>query len=97
MPDVHYERKSKAIMPPDVWVAIKMSRTPSAKARAIEWRDTECMGLTLRITKSSEAAWWIRRRDRTIKIGRCEEVPVCTEKLKLGRSDDKVRQGSDLR
>ncbi|MET4788363.1 integrase [Bradyrhizobium japonicum] len=96
MPGVRYERKSKAISPLDVQMAIKMSRTPSAKAREIEWRDTECAGLTLRITKT-DAAWLIRRRDRTIKIGRCAEVPLPTARYIAHRTREAAKRGRDLK
>ena len=59
-----YERLSKRLLPTDVYLAIKISRTPGSGARIIEWKDTECAGLTLRITKTG-AAWLIRKRDRT--------------------------------
>ena len=68
MPKVHYERESKLLSLHDVSKAILMSRARDAKARIIEWKDTDCTGLTLRITKS-EASWLIRKRDRTIRIG----------------------------
>lgn len=96
MPGVHYERKSKALTPADVWIAVKMSRTPEAKAREIEWRDTECAGLTLRITKT-DAAWLIRRRDTTIKIGRCAEIPLPTARYIAHRTREAAKRGRDLK
>lgn len=96
MPGVPYERKAKAISPQDVWLAIKMARTPEAKAREIEWRDTECAGLTLRITKS-DAAWLIRRRDRTIKIGRCVEISLPTARYIAHRTREAAKRGRDLK
>jgi hypothetical protein len=96
MPHVHYERKSKAISMQDVWVAIKISHTPGSKARIIEWKDTECAGLTLRITKS-EASWLIRRRDRTIKIGPCRDVPLTTARYITHQARDAARRGRDLK
>ncbi|MET4842665.1 integrase arm-type DNA-binding domain-containing protein [Bradyrhizobium japonicum] len=96
MPGVPYERTSKALTPVDVWRAVRISRTPEAKAREIEWRDTECAGLTLRITKT-DASWLIRRRDRTIKIGRCAEIPLPTARYIAHRTREAAKRGRDLK
>ncbi|MBI5131599.1 MAG: hypothetical protein HZA66_19350 [Rhodopseudomonas palustris] len=91
-----YERESKRITLLDVQYAIKVSRTPTSGARIIEWKDTECVGLTLRITKS-EASWLIRRRDRTIKIGPCKDVPLTTARYITHQSRDAAKRGRDLK
>jgi hypothetical protein len=96
MPKVHYERKSKRLSPQDVHVAILMSRARDAKARIIEWKDTDCTGLTLRITKS-EASWLIRKRDRTIRIGLCREVPLPTARYITHQARDAAKRGRDLK
>lgn len=91
-----YERLSKAITPVDVQMAIKMARTPSSGARVIEWKDTECTGLTLRITKT-EASWLIRKRDRTIKIGPCKDVALTTARYITHQARDAAKRGRDLK
>jgi len=96
MARVHYERIKKALTLPDVFRAISMSRDPRAKARIIEWRDTECAGLTLRITKS-EATWLLRRRDRTIRIGLCREVDLSTARYVTHQARDAAKRGRDLK
>jgi integrase len=96
MAGVHYERSHKRISLHDVSLAISISRTPGSKARIIEWKDTECAGLTLRITKS-EASWLIRRRDRTIKIGACKDVPLTTARYITHQTRDAAKRGRDLK
>jgi hypothetical protein len=73
MAPVQYERVKRKLDPTDVDRAIWLARHPSEKARIIEWADTECIGLVLRITKR-DSNWLIRRRDCTIRIGSCDEV-----------------------
>jgi hypothetical protein len=96
MPKVHYERESKLLSLHDVSKAILMSRARDAKARIIEWKDTDCTGLTLRITKS-EASWLIRKRDRTIRIGPCREIPLTTARYVTHQARDAAKRGRDLK
>lgn len=91
-----YERLSKRLLPTDVYLAIKISRTPGSGARIIEWKDTECAGLTLRITKTG-AAWLIRKRDRTIRIGECKDVPLTTARYITHQARDAAKRGRDLK
>lgn len=93
---IPYERLSKRITPLDVQAAIHMSRRPSDSARIIEWKDTECVGLTLRITKSG-AAWLIRKRDRTIRIGPCKDVSLPDARYITHRARDAAKRGRDLK
>jgi integrase len=96
MPQVEYQRSKIKIQPHDVFRAIHMSRNPSPKARIVEWADTDCMGLVIRITKR-DAAWLIRRRDATIRIGSCEDVGLPTARYVAYKARDAAKRGRDLK
>jgi len=96
MAAVEYQRVKKRLTPQDVAHAIWMSQRPSPKARVIEWADTDCTGLTLRITQR-DAAWLIRRRDRTIRIGECKNVGLPTARYVTYMVRDAAKRGRDLK
>lgn len=96
MPAVAYQRVKKKLMPPDVQRAVWLSRNPPPKARIIEWADTDCSGLVIRITKS-DAAWLIRRRDRTIRIGPCSEISLPTARHVTFKAREASKRGRNLK
>jgi hypothetical protein len=96
MARVYYERTRKALTIPDVLRTIHTSRNPSKTARIIEWTDTECAGLTLRITKS-EASWLIRRRDATIRIGYVRDIDLPVARYVTHQARNAAKRGRDLK
>jgi integrase len=96
MAKVEYQRVKKRLTPQDVAHAVWMSQRPSPKARVIEWADTDCAGLTLRITQR-DAAWLIRRRDCTIRIGECKNVGLPTARYVTYMVRDAAKRGRDLK
>lgn len=96
MPQPEYAREKKRILPQDVQRAIWMAQNPSAVARVIEWADTDSVGLTLRITKR-DAAWLIRRRDSTIRIGSCNDVGLPTARHIAKMTREAGKRGRDLK
>lgn len=96
MAQVQYERIHKKLLPTDAQRAIWMSHHPSEKARVIEWVDTECPGLVLRITKR-DANWLIRRRDTTLRIGPCTEVDLSAARHITFKTRDAAKRGRNLK
>jgi len=96
MASPHYERIQKKLGLADVQRAIWMSHNPSPTARLIEWADTDCPGLVLRITKR-DANWLIRRRDSTIRIGSCQEVSLPTARHVTYKTRDAAKRGRNLK
>lgn len=92
----HYERRQKKLDPMDVHRAIWMTRNPSPTARVVEWADTDCPGLVIRITKS-DANWLIRRRNMTIRIGSCEDVDLSTARHITHKARDAAKRGRNLK
>lgn len=92
----HYERIQKKLGLVDVHRAIWMSHNPSPTARVVEWADTDCPGLVLRITKRG-ANWLIRRRDTTIRIGPCAEVSLPTARHVTYKARDAAKRGRNLK
>jgi hypothetical protein len=69
MPDKPaYERESRALIDNDVQSAISYSKSKWIAGKVAEWRDSQTVGLTLRITPG-KAVWYIRRREITLRLG----------------------------
>ena len=96
MARVQYERVKRKLRPEDVDRAIWLSQNPSEKARVIEWADTECIGLVLRITKR-DSNWLIRRRDCTIRIGSCNEIGLYLARDIAQKTRDAAKRGRNLK
>jgi integrase len=63
-----YERESRALIDNDVQSAISYSKSRCIAGKVAEWRDSQTVGLTLRITPG-KAVWYIRRREITLRLG----------------------------
>ncbi|HMF49157.1 MAG TPA: hypothetical protein VK603_10960, partial [Candidatus Saccharimonadales bacterium] len=63
-----YERESRALTDYDVKSAISYSKSRCIAGKVAEWRDSQTVGLTLRITPG-KAVWFIRRREITLRLG----------------------------
>jgi hypothetical protein len=96
MARVQYQRVTKRLDPEDVDRATWLCRSPSGKARIIEWADTECIGLVLRITKR-DANWLIRRRDCTIRIGSCNEIGLRLARDVAQKTREAAKRGRNLK
>ena len=96
MAEAQYRRVKKKLTALDVDRARFHSQNPVATARVIEWADTECSGLALRITKR-EATWLIRRRDSTIRIGTCNEISLPLAREIAKKTRDAAKRGRNLK
>jgi integrase len=96
MARVQYERVKKRLDPTDVDRAIWPCRNPSEKAHIVEWADTECIGLVLRITKR-DSNWLIRRRDCTIRIGSCNEIGLRLARDVAQKTRAAAKRGRNLK
>jgi integrase len=70
-----YERKSVRFGEWDVQSAISYSRSGHIKGKVAEWRDSNTVGLTLRITPG-KAVWYVRRREITLRLGLASEIDL---------------------
>jgi hypothetical protein len=70
-----YERKSLRFLDRDVQSAVSYSESKNIAGKAAEWRDTETVGLTLRITPK-KVVWYVRRREMTLRLGPTSEMDL---------------------
>ncbi len=62
----------------------------------IEWRDERCMGLVLRITPKA-GIWYLRRRDRTIRLGSIDTLSVDDARFQADEARLALKRGKDPR
>jgi hypothetical protein len=66
------------------------------EGRGVEFLDTSCKGLTLRVTRSS-GTWYLRMRSSTIRLGTMDTMPVPAAREAATRARLDVNAGADPR
>ncbi|PIK73157.1 hypothetical protein CS379_09975, partial [Methylobacterium frigidaeris] len=74
--------------------AATMVARGAVPGRGVEWADTGCVGLSLRIGKRS-AAWYLRMDSKTVRLGAMEALGVAEARLAANRIRLRIHDGVD--
>lgn len=91
-----YRRVKKTLDQHDIFRAPYLLQRTNAKAPVVEWVDTECPGLVLRITKRGQS-WLIRRRDCTIRIGPLDKIGLNHAREIAEKTREAAKRGRNLK
>jgi len=93
---VQYEREEVNFTEQRVQSAISYSQSKHIIGKLAEWRDAKTVGLTLRITPRN-AVWYVRRRDRSLRIGAAGEIKLDTARFIADQTRHAAKRKRDLR
>jgi len=74
--------------------AATMVARGAVPGRGVEWADTGCVGLSLRIGKRL-AAWYLRMDSRTVRLGAMEALGVAEARMAANRIRLRIHDGVD--
>lgn len=94
MPKRDYTRDRMRLTSEHVKRAQAMISAGKVGDAVIEWRDERCMGLVLRITPRA-GIWYLRRRDRTIRLGSIDVLTVEDARFQADEARLALKRGKD--